>query len=159
MRAFAISVFIFLLVGIKFPAAHSGVITIIWNDTPFQASAEFPVVFLTDRNGDIVKLLLDDAMVQHYGGLVQLNRREVTAFGNWAGPFGLVRSEFRADSLQFEAMPNPAVLGSQPWANILCKYADNVAEPKSVAYFQGLLGLSKPGLSIIGVRHPMRISI
>jgi M6 family metalloprotease-like protein len=47
-----------------------------------------------------------------------------------------------ADPAQTAALS--AVTGSQPWVTIGCKFSDNTAEPKNVAYFQTMLSNS-PG--------------
>lgn len=40
----------------------------------------------------------------------------------------------------------PGLRGPQPFATILCKFADVPAEPDRVAYFERLLGSAYPGL-------------
>lgn len=150
----------FLVLPLGPPAAQAGVeatlsgtVTLVWGDgAPDRPQSVGPVVLLTDSWGNTVELLLSSETTEAAGGVLALNRREVTVRGVWAaavtGRFGaaaLAVSELRLADPERPAEP-AAVTGSVPWVSILCKFADISTEPKTLAYFQGMYASTFPGL-------------
>jgi M6 family metalloprotease-like protein len=111
------------------------------------------MVSLVDESGESTVLEIEPRSL---GQAVGLNRRRVVASGNWAAAPGLAKQVLRVSSLQLDetsgALSAPAgvsvsaLIGPQPWINILCKFSDVSTEPKAPSYFDGLVGGTQPGL-------------
>lgn len=112
---------------------------IVWGDPPGAAGAPAPTLYRLATSAGTVRLLLDDAV-----SLLPLNRHEVRAVGRWAG------DAFHVESIALApagAPEGPAgLVGSQPWVSIMCKFKDYSAEPRDLAYFEGMYADVYPGL-------------
>ena len=127
----------------------SGQFVFLWGDPgPAAVAAGTPQPWLATAGGSI-PLRLTGGLALPPGGLLALNRRPVNVQGWWLGAPG------PGTALQVEAialvLPEPAggpegLVGSQPWVSVLCKFKDIVAEPKNLAYFQGMYANAFPGL-------------
>lgn len=133
----------------------AGWFTILWGDPPpGSGRVVAPVYLLTDAAGGRHRLQLDEALAAPLGGVLRLNRQRVTVTVVRApraqAPEG--EAELRVLAIEREAGRSAAGLaqaepiGSRPWASLLCKFADIAAEPRSPAYFRGLLGTARPGV-------------
>jgi hypothetical protein len=119
--------------------SESGRISVIWPDPMGD-----PLFILTTEDGTEVELHIDDP--SQFGGIMALNRRQAEVKGNPEHP-PQGPPVIRVSEISFEGpVPSASVLGSQPWINLLCKYADIVTEPKSASYFVGMFGETRPGL-------------
>jgi hypothetical protein len=138
----------------------SGSFHIIYGDAP--SASGVPAVsgyVVIDDQGHATELLLDESTLRAFGGARALNHQRVLVVGQEAvvplpgvqGALPLVA----VHTLQLDA-PQPkaaaaapqAVSGPQPWATILCRFADSTgATPNPLAFFQNLiLGTTPPGL-------------
>jgi hypothetical protein len=130
-----------------------GVLTLIWGDGPPEAPQSIgPVPVIADSLGRMAELIVDEDQVAPLGGLLALNGRRVWVHGSWtsipattsSATVLAVSSIAVVDSEAPDAVA--AVMGSQPWVSIMCKFADVSSEPRSLSYFQGMFSSSYPGL-------------
>ncbi len=136
--------------------SRSGWLTVTWGDGPPGSGLSSTALALVADNGDITPIFMDEAVARPHGGVAALNRLRVTLVGHWANPQAPEASPLNVESVQLDspasALSGPssaaaaAITGSQPWVNLLCKFADVSTEPKPLSYFDGLLGETKPGL-------------
>lgn len=133
----------------------SGWLNIVWGDGSEGQSET--IYTLTDDNGQVTPLFLEETLSRAAGGILSFDRKRVNVEGVWAGPLsrqgeatGLkVTSIFLAPLPRTGALGDedyPAVIGSKPWITIMCKFSDFAVEPKNLAFFQGMYGNVKPGL-------------
>ena len=128
-------------------ASRSGWLTVTWGDGEPGSGSTSLMVSLVDESGESTVLEIEPRSL---GQALGLNRRRVVAAGRWADAPGLAKQVLRVSSLQLDeasgALSAPAeasasvLSGPQPWVNVLCKFSDVSAEPKSLSYFDGLLG-------------------
>ena len=115
-----------------------GVLELRWGDPP-PGSAE-PARFevhVVDAAGE--RHALDAASaLEAAGNLHRLNGRRVIVESESPFAFGagLVVDAMRAAD---PAPAGDAVTGSQPWVTLLCRFAGNATEPKTVGYFEELM--------------------
>jgi hypothetical protein len=109
-----------------------------WGDpaVPAAQQARFEVDLLDDAG---TRTALDPpSALAAASDLLALNRRPVALTlrpGPWLG--GKAAPEAMVDAAPTQ--PEPAILGSQPWVTLLCKFSDNTTEPKAPAYFSTML--------------------
>jgi M6 family metalloprotease-like protein len=136
--------------------SRTGWLTRTWGDGPPGSGLQYDVLALTSDDGDTAPVQLDEAVARRHGGIGALNHKRLTLVGRWVNPEVPGASALRVESIQFDPPPSTfsapaaegasAVTGSQPWINLLCKFSDVATEPKTVAYFDGLVGGGQPGL-------------
>jgi M6 family metalloprotease-like protein len=124
----------------------SGVLHVVWGDPPEGA----PVLrtYLIEDDGGSHELDLDEAQIRALGGISALNGRRATVTGSRVtlrrapagGPL-----QVRSIGLGVEAQAAP-LFGSQPFANVACRFPDVPGEPQTVAWFDGLMGGTEPQL-------------
>ncbi len=134
----------------------SGWFTIIRGD-PSGNGPPREVLMLTDKSGRSSILQIDRATAESAGGLLSFDRKYVNITADpadvlvpQASPSVLrVKSISLASPKQPAATGGdvwPAVAGSQPWISILCKFSDVPAEPRNLAFFQGMYSGTPPGM-------------
>lgn len=115
---------------------YSGYLGYAYGDQPpgSTAPAQF-VSYLTDLNNQSVALQLDPQVARTFVG------RAVTVSGslNADGSLAVQNLELAAQA-DLPLVPPPATTGSQPFVNLLCKFADRTGEPTTVAQSNTLLG-------------------
>lgn len=127
------------------PQGHiDGWLIIDWGDPP-QGSSERPIrqVLLADHTGHHRRLEASGDLV--YGNLWQWHghrvrvfpRDDETASKSATAPLRVAAVQLLADDLAKSAVQK-AVVGSQPWISILCKFPDIATEPKNLSFFQGM---------------------
>jgi len=125
------------------PTTLTGVISTVWGDPiPNSGQPVQLVGFLNTANGSFQLDVPANVVAAFEGQVVRVTGARADE--------GL----FRVTDLQrvegATPPPNfvrpPAVLGSQPFANIMCKFADVAAEPKDNAYIQSMMGDTYPAL-------------
>ena len=132
----------------------SGWLTILRGDSQDGQTKEIHV--LQTEDGGSIPLVLDATAAKSAGsagGLLALDRKQVTVSGDWSGaPLSQGDSgqaAFRVTSIdsvdKADAAP-AAVTGSQKWISILCKFQGNASEPKTLSYFQNMYGNVYPGM-------------
>jgi hypothetical protein len=134
-------------------ALLSGWLTILWGDG-IEGSSTAQQFYLNTGDGNLINLILNEELARPFGGVLGLDRRQVTVEGTWAFPAGTGNEQpaFQVASLSMPDLDvgsadiSPLVSGSQPWISIMCKFSDVGAEPKNLAYFQGMYGSTWPGL-------------
>ncbi len=133
------------------PVTRTGWLAVRWGD-PRSGSSSMVFTLSSEGKGD-ARVLIDDALRRRHGGLTALNRSRVTIRGRWATAGGPGSAAIRAEAIEAvdgtsstTSSDDPAVSGSQPWINVLCKFADVSSEPHSLSYFDGLIGETEPGL-------------
>jgi M6 family metalloprotease-like protein len=137
------------------PWSISGWFSIIWGDGP-EGESQMGYT-LTDDSGQATPLLLDETLAQSLGGVLSFDRKYVSVEGVWAAPLSDqgAPTVLNVTSISLAALPGtklgnagvlPAVTGTKPWISIMCKFSDKSAEPKNLAYFQGMYANVKPGL-------------
>lgn len=127
----------------------TGWFSIVWGD-PAPGSNLPPTsqYFLTDDQGVMTELLLDESVVQDAGGVVSLQRQRVTIVGQsvQTSPDGTT-PRIRVVSIQrVGAEISPELAGAQPWISIGCKFADFSGEPRTIDFMQRMYGSDYPGL-------------
>jgi len=135
------------------PDSATGWFTVLWGDAPDGFSAPNPVYLLTDDSGQSTRLLLDEALAAEAGGILALNRKRVQVQGAASTAEG-AQFDLRVESIALENPPAEsggeadaeAITGPQPFITIMCKFKGVAAEPKNLAYFQGMYGSTYPGL-------------
>ncbi|HEX6100974.1 MAG TPA: Calx-beta domain-containing protein [Thermoanaerobaculia bacterium] len=138
------------------PSTVTGTLVIVWGDGPPGTDEEHEVGLLTTDDGQTIRIVLNDVVVQNSGGILALNRKRVTVTGVWTGPGAepdgprdleagrIVPAPDRGlESLAQEDQP---ISGPQPWVSIPCKFADVAAEPRDQAFFQNMYASAYPGL-------------
>jgi M6 family metalloprotease-like protein len=132
-----------------------GVVTVVWGDEfGDQARASIQRFFLDSESGLSLELDISPEMVEMAGGARRLNNSEVEVLveaervgeKSLAFPDQLTVRSLRVLGVVPGRNTEKAVTGSQPWVSLLCKFAGNSAEPKSLGYFVGMYGTSFPAL-------------
>lgn len=118
------------------PDVRSGVLTVLWGDPP-PGSSEPPRMLglLTEADGETTRIELTPELLSAVGGTQQIGYPwiEVTLRD---GDLSRVQ---RVEALHAaKTAGKAAVMGSQPWISILCKFSDIAAEPKNLSYFLGM---------------------
>jgi M6 family metalloprotease-like protein len=138
------------------PFSITGWFSIIWGDGLSGASEPNPIYRITDENGDVTTLLMNDSLAASQGGVLALDRQRVTVQGTQA--LSLSKSANNTVQVSRIALENPQeanggahkvvslVSGSQPFVSVMCKFLDNAAEPENLTYFQNMYGVPYPGL-------------
>lgn len=132
--------------------SRSGWLTVNWGDA--RSGSSTVVYSLNPEGQEEVQVLIDDVLARRHGGLAALNRSRVTVRGRWVRPEGFGSAVIRAEAIEAaddptsssSSLDSSTLSGSQPWINVLCKFADVSSEPHSPSYFDGLIGETEPGL-------------
>src|SRR5215216_5749937 len=127
----------------------SGWLTILRGDS--QAGGTKDIQMLATDAGSSIRLVLEDDVAAPVGGVLALDRKHITVYGDWSGTLGDQGGPepFQVTSIAPMAEADvaaAAVTGSQKWISILCKFQDNTAEPRDLAYFQNMYMNAYPGL-------------
>jgi hypothetical protein len=134
--------------------AVTGSLEVVWGD-PVEGPPRHRV-FLVDDFARTYELRLGAAQVRDLGGISRLSGRRVTIEGEAeprlpGAPAQPQAVSVRSVWLEPEIVPRTSaaeapVMGSQPWVNLLCRFADIATEPHPVSYFEAMFGGVKPGL-------------
>jgi len=119
------------------PLVLEGRLSVLWGDPGPTASAAEVRLLLTSANGVQREIEAPDPVVEAAGGLVALNGRQVSVtLARSVSP----PSETVVDVRLTDSPPDSigGVIGSKPWVTVACKFSDIAAEPKNLAYFQGM---------------------
>jgi hypothetical protein len=129
----------------------TGVLHVVWGDPPEGA----PVLhtYLIEDDGVSHKLQLDELQVRALGGISALNGRRATVRGSRVAlrdtPTGR-GGPLRVGSISLGAGAGPAaaapLFGSQAFASVACRFPDVPGEPRTIAWFDGLMGGTEPQL-------------
>ena len=131
----------------------AGWLTVVWGDDKVGGSQT--LYTLTDIQGRITRLSLDDSVVKAGGGILGLNHKYVTIQGQPINPSlnQAGKPLWQVNTVALTPIPASAspqesasVSGSKPWVSILCKFSDHAEEPHDLAYFQGMYAATRPGL-------------
>lgn len=147
------------LAKVKSPTTITGKFSIIWGDK-LAGSNEVLRYTLTDDAGQVTALALDESLAHSLGGVLSLNRKDVTAEGALTASLS-VQSAATVLNVTAISFPEPqaaisrsgteeayaAVSGSRPWVSIMCKFSDHNNEPKDLVFFQEMYASFKPGLN------------
>jgi M6 family metalloprotease-like protein len=108
----------------------------------------FNVYTLTDDQGQSIRLFLNQDVVLPTEDVGALHNRYVTVVGQWTGPYlqGRGGPALQVQAIQLTSTRKTRatqatkadIIGAQPWIWILCKFADDAAEPRPLSYFQTL---------------------
>ncbi len=146
--------FLFLLLFTSLPAVgaeekretREGRLSITWGDPePGSEQPASQVLRLIEENGSSVELELSPALRQTHGGVLSWNGRHLEVAGERVAPGGALAVR----TVRFLDAPDGVqggVFGSQPWVSILCKFQDIGAEPRDLAFFQGMYSDQPGGL-------------
>lgn len=140
----------------------TGTLTAVWGD-PHPTSSDAPALHwtLVDDRGQALTVELDDELLRRAGGVRALDRVRVELIG-----VPVRRSVPDPPAAPVPAPPEPPVLratglervrpaqpsamgphvGSQPYAVLLCKFADVSEEPRPPTFFEALLGDGFPNV-------------
>ncbi len=139
------------------PDLREGVFSVVWGNSNTGATPQTKY-FLNTAEGETLALDVSEQSLQAQGGAHVLNKRTVTVRGtlDLAPAAEDALPLFRVTSLTASpasgAEPEAhvpemaAVSGAYPWVSIMCKFSDVSAEPKNLAYFQGMFSINYPGL-------------
>lgn len=141
------------------PISISGWFSIVWGDGPSGLFAPEPIYTLTDMGGKTITLLMNNSETALQDGVFTLDRHFVTVQGVQVFPSSIQNSRTFNESIQVLSISlensmqakdvnvaNALVSGSQPFVSIMCKFADNIAEPKNYVYFKNMYSNYYPGL-------------
>lgn len=126
-----------------------GTLSILWGD-PVPGSDLPPTIqyFLTDAQGGVTEIVLNEAVARAAGGPYALDGARVSLAGE-----RLIRAQgempqIRAAAITVqESIQSPSAVMQEKWISIGCKYADVTAEPKSLAFFKAMYSAQYPGLT------------
>ncbi|MEM9291028.1 MAG: hypothetical protein AAGD01_05055 [Acidobacteriota bacterium] len=129
-----------------------GWLSILWGDYPSEAIPAHRKLILATDAGESVELRMSDELLQ--GGVFRWNNQRVRVYPapgeNFAGAseiqVGAIQLIGTADAAGGTAEIAGGISGSQPWISLLCKYSDVAAEPRDLAYFQGMYANSPGGV-------------
>jgi M6 family metalloprotease-like protein len=131
----------------------SGTFSILFGDpAPGSGAAVRQLYVLTDDSMQSRELQIDAGTTLPGGGIHPLNGRRVTVRGVVDGDAAVAASaalrvtSIAADNRDARGDAETAIAGSKPWLSILCKFEDEIVEPRPPAYFQGMYSSSYPGL-------------
>ena len=125
---------------------------IIWGD-PKDLQGEGVILYLL-QDAEGRSTYLDFSLIEKpFNELLQLNRKEVevVAIPNVNQDF-TDGGEFTIQEIRIQEDKHPvseavdAVMGSQPYISILCKFSDVTEEPQDLAFFQSMYANTFPGL-------------
>ncbi|NIN71735.1 MAG: hypothetical protein GTO46_07340 [Gemmatimonadetes bacterium] len=124
----------------------TGVLQIVWGDPP--DGAPLLRTYLIEDDGAAHELQLDETRLRELGGISALNRRRATVTGSRVTLRRTqVSGPLRVESIGLGAEPQAAPLfGSQPFANVACRFSDVTGEPETIAWFDGLMSGTEPQL-------------
>jgi len=127
----------------------SGTFRVLWGDGSAQDPGSSQIYFLTTLDGLAIRLMIIEGDLDW----LSLNGQPVRAYGSWVQPptgvgnLPVFQVESLVLDLQAGGQAGPEdIIGPQPWVSILCKFSDVPAEPKNLAYFQGMYSANYPGL-------------
>jgi M6 family metalloprotease-like protein len=139
----------------------SGWFHVIFGDAPSGSGVSaISGYVLIDDQGQATELLIDEQTLRAFGGVRAINHQAVRVTGQAAlASFTGVQSALPLLAVQTLDLDGPqrtaaavaasqAVTGPQPWATILCRFADLAAvTPHPISWFSTLmLGTTAPGL-------------
>jgi len=127
------------------PVILEGTFNILWGDGTAGSGQTRTSYFLSTTQHDAIQLVFSEDSLTSMSGPMSLNQKAVIVQGTWlvAGTFLQVQSI----ALDHGVSASPqAVIGSQSWVSIMCKFADVAGEPRNLAYFQGMYSANYPGL-------------
>jgi Divergent InlB B-repeat domain len=147
--------------------SRAGQFHVIFGDAP--SSTGVPGVagyVLIDDQGQAIDLIIDEQLLRLLGGAHTINQQRVVLTGRDAlapAGFQLALPLFAVDAIQpdgprrtaSELAAAQAVSGPQPWATVLCRFADFASTtPNPVSYFQSLvMGGTAPSLDHFWREH------
>jgi M6 family metalloprotease-like protein len=139
----------------------SGWFELIWSYNP-QASAPKGVkYFLVREGGEMTELLLDERLLQPYGGPLALKGKRVAVAGEDVSPTGPGAEALRVQALRpleapavssalrpsLSSATAPPQSGAKPYITLLCKFSDApTVEPKPKATYEVWMGNAYGGL-------------
>lgn len=145
--------------------AISGVFHVVRGDSgPDCNMGAVTRYLLTDEQGTYWRLEIDEAVVSAAGGALALDCKQVDVAGNYGKDAQTVAVSSIAlatgDAMAI-ASPTSSVMatvsGSQPWATLLCRFADSTgAPPANLSYFEGLIGFDDPAVEPPELDHYWR---
>ena len=138
--------------------SRSGAFSLLWGDGKSFITSSQLVFSLIDDKGSPTEVVIPEALQKKSGGILALDRRHLQIKGQLKSlqVKGKTTQVLEAETIQplTGASDSPvlgevkgAVIGSQPWVNILCKFQDIATEPKSLSYVQDLFSSTRPGLN------------
>jgi hypothetical protein len=142
--------------GVVQQLAVTGSLEVVWGD-PVEGQPRHRI-FLVDDFARTYEVRLAAAQIRDLGGISRLSGQRVTVDGEFEPrpPGAPARPQVvNVYSLRLELAIAPRtsaaaaaapVMGSQPWVNLLCRFADIPTTQHPVSYFEELLGGVKPGL-------------
>lgn len=133
----------------------SGRLQGVWGDPPEGPPSRR--VFLVDDEGRSYELRLDELQISSLGRLAGLTGRRATVTGapSPPRPGAPRRAQPVIEVRTIQAEPPPsrapgragaALVGSQPWVNLLCRFSDRSDTPHPPSWFETLMGGVEPGL-------------
>ena len=147
------------------PQTLTGWFSFIVADSPSEAGLVSEVTYiLTEDSGERHELLIDIDLMRPLGGPVALNRERVTVVGEWEQSGTDSPARFWVSSIDLEplegeskspegayralqATSQTAVIGSQTWVTILCRFADMTdVTPHPVSFYEKMTEASYPAL-------------
>ena len=131
-------------------------------DYPTESGLASEITYtLTEDSGERHELLIAIELMKPLGGPVTLNRKRVTVEGEWEGN-GAAPEPFRVHAIELATSPSTtasgrplasvssaqtAVVSSQAWVTILCRFADATdVTPYPVSHYERMMGASYPAL-------------
>ena len=128
------------------PTTLTGWLTVIWGDGLPGTPALPPLYHLSLADGRLITLRPATEEL----GLLDWAGKQVSVSGEFAHGRSLESEEgdfvvTAVQPLQLRSSDD-AVVGTQPWVSILCKFADYPDEPQPLSYFEEMYSHDYPGL-------------
>lgn len=145
---------LFFSAGAQAQEVREGVLNVLFGDPqPGSGVPAVRLLTLAEDNGTVTELHVSEELLNAAGGFFAWNGSRVRVHLRQSGSEspGL---DLRPGMRQANALtlvggsnaPDGGVSGSHPWVSILCKFADVGAEPRNLAYFQGMYANAPAGL-------------
>jgi len=127
------------------PVILEGKFNLIWGDGTPGSGETRTSYFLSTTQNDTIQLVFSENLLTSMGEPIGFNQKVVIVQGTWLDAGTILQVQSIALAYGVSAT-SQAIIGSQPWISIMCKFADVPGEPRNLAYFQGMYSSNYPGL-------------
>jgi len=127
------------------PVILEGKFNILWGDGTPGSGQTRTSYFISTTQNDTIQLIFNEDSLISVGGPNGLNQKAVIVQGTWLVAGKVLQLQSIAFDHGISATPQ-AVIGSQPWVSIMCRFSDVAVEPRNLAYFQCMYSSNFPGL-------------
>lgn len=121
----------------------------------YVAGGDAAHYFLGSEKQGVTELLIDPTLLDQIGSIYKLNHTKIAVSGKFKKTryseavltVSSVKQVSSSEGIGRTAVGTLAMTGTRPFATIMCKFSDITTEPRTKAYFDGLMGSTYPGLN------------